>query len=66
LDLQLDSKEMKMKWLIVLTLAIASVALNGCVVAPIDGPGYYGGPRAAVVVGPGYGYYGHRYGYRRW
>jgi hypothetical protein len=57
-----------MKWLLVLALGIASVALNGCVVAPA-GPGYdgyYAGPRAAVVVGPGYGYYGHRYGYRRW
>lgn len=42
-----------MKWLFVLTLAIACAALNGCVIAPVG-------------VGYGHGYGGHYYGYHRW
>ena len=53
-----------MKRSLILAVVLASLGLTGCVAYdPYYGPGYYG-PSAAVVVAPGYGYYGYRGGHR--
>ena len=45
-------------------VAVAALALGGCIVAPDNGYGYYGGPPVVVAPAPYWGG-GWGYGHRR-